>query len=235
MTRRQPRGYAGRAFAAGKRSATTGELPPGYVALVERLAALVVQWCEAQPTLPDLRWLDPGTTMFIGGLQGEPVKYLADSPDAFRLIEWLDEQTDRKGTLFQVTIALRELGHLPGGTPPDVVGKSSSGMRHFETFAHAKGTDTRHESKPCPHCGKGLDASSGEKDQVPRVGDLSVCCYCGGIMRFGEGLSLAALSEEDLDALADGEHAEEVATVREMRDLFRASKMRSIKHRGVQA
>lgn len=212
-------------MAAGKRSAKTGKLPAGYVALVERLAALIVQWCEEQPTLPDLRWIDPGDTVFIGALQGPAVKYLADSPDACRLVAWLDKQTNHEGTLLQLTVALRGLGHLPGGTPPAVVQRSQA-MRNMEDFASATGTTTRHhEQRPCPHCGKNLDAASGGKGHAPSVGDLSVCVYCCGAMRFGEALSLLPLTDADLDALLAEGH-EEIVTLREMQALYRASRMK---------
>ena len=76
----------------------TGEVPPGYVALVERMCGLIGEWYQAQPARPDLRWLDWGDTLFAGVLQGDALKYLADSPDAFRLLEWLGEQTGQKFT-----------------------------------------------------------------------------------------------------------------------------------------
>jgi hypothetical protein len=220
------RGRELRALAAGRRSARTGNMPTGYVALVERLAALIVQWCEEQSTLPDLRWLDPGDTVFIGALQGEPVRYLADSPDAFRLVAWLDEQTNHEGTLLQLTVALRGLGHLPGGTAPDVVRRSQA-MRHIEEFATGTGTSTRHDRpRPCPHCRKNLDGASGPKGSSPGPGDFSICVYCCGVMRFDDDLQLVPVSESDLDALAADGCASEVATLRQMRDMYRASRMK---------
>lgn len=90
------------------------EFPPGYVQLVERLAMLVTYWVEHEPTLPDLRWHDRGTVIYAGDLTGPGLKFLANSPDAYRLCHWVDERTDRKATLFQMDCALRSLGHLPG-------------------------------------------------------------------------------------------------------------------------
>jgi hypothetical protein len=106
-------------------------------------------------------------------------------------------------------------------------------MRRLEAFAFQTGTDTRHETKqPCPHCGKELDASTGEKGHAPGIGDLSICAYCCGFLRYGQALALLPLSDADLDALGP-EYAEAVSGLREMRDVIRASKMKL--QRGVQA
>jgi hypothetical protein len=200
------RGKELRALAAGRRSARTREMPPGYVALIQRLMTLIVQWCEEQATLPDLRWLDSGNTAFIGPLQGTAVKYIADSPDAFRLVAWLDEQTHHEGTLFQLDVALRQLGHLPS--------RADS----------AEIVSTRHDGqRPCPHCGANLDGTTGTTSPSP--GDFSICSYCCGFMRFGDDLVLVPISEADLEALIADGCGEEVATLRKLRDRFRAARM----------
>jgi hypothetical protein len=43
-------------------------MPPGYVAIAERLLELIERWCALEPGLPDLRWLDPGDTVFVGSI-----------------------------------------------------------------------------------------------------------------------------------------------------------------------
>jgi hypothetical protein len=208
-------------------------LPPAYVELVKTLIQLIQRWCGEQPGLPDLRWLDPGDTMFVGSLGSPAVKFLADSPDAFRLLAWLDEQTGREATVFQATVALRMLGHLPGGPGVGAI-KESAGMRNLEAFAHETGTDTRHAAIACPHCGKGLDGASGLEGHVPRPGDLGLCVYCLGVHEFGEG-TFRALSEADLDALAV-DNPDSIAAVREMQALMRASKLKKLTgKRGVEA
>ena len=190
---------------------------------------------DREPRLPDLKWLDPGDTVFIGSLESKALDLLVDSPDARRLCEWLDVQTDRKATILQMTMALRMLGHLPGGPEPEQVGAGSAGLQHFEAFAFQTGTDTRHaEKRLCPHCGQGLDADSGLSGHIPSAGDLSVCVYCCGFMTFGESLELLPLGEADLEALEQAGHGDVVATLREMRDLFRASRLGKLKS-GVQA
>jgi hypothetical protein len=207
--------------------------PPGYVELIQRLAELIEQWCGDFHGLPDLQWHEPDGTAFIGPLHGDALKYLAKSPDAMALLMWLDEQTDRKATLIQATIALQSLGHLRGGRPEPETTTRSAGMQHIEAMAYQTGTETRLPPAVCPHCGKGLDAVSGVGGETPSVGDLSVCCYCFGVIQFGEGLVLGALSEDAIDAMG-AEYPESIATVREMRDIIRASKMKRPK-RGVQA
>lgn len=206
------------------------DLPPGYIDLVKRLIVLIEQWCGEQPGLPDLQWHDPGDTAFIGALRGDALKWLAKTPDAIRLLEWLDVQTDHKATLIQATVALRHLGHLPGMPPEDVVRKSA-GMQAVEDFAFKRGTDTRLPASPCPHCGKGLDGHSGEKGHAPKVGDVSICVYCFGFNQYGEGLVLERLTEAELDTLP----AENRAQLLEMRDLLRVAKTGGLKSRGVKA
>jgi hypothetical protein len=213
-------------------------IPPGYVALVRRLAQLTVKWCEREPTLPDLRWLDPGDTLFVGALRGKPLDFLVDSPDARRLCEWLDMKTNGEATVFQMTMALRMLGHLPGGPgllegeeepEPD---KSSEGWQLAEAFGRNTGTTTRLAAESrCPHCGTIMDAATGKQGHTPRVGDLGVCAECAGFIQYGEGFKPVGLVDADLDALG----ASTARTLREMRDLLRASKMRTKRGRGVQA
>ncbi len=168
------------------------DLPPGYAALVERLMALIEQWCGAEPGLPDLRWLDPGDTMFIGSLGAREVqRYLADSPDAFRLLAWLDQQTGREATVFQATVALRMLGHLPDD---ETLARVQSAARSRPAAV------TRHAESPCPDCGAILTASTGASGRQPGAGDVGVCVYCGSFLEYGES-GPRALSREAFDAL----------------------------------
>jgi hypothetical protein len=110
MNRRQRR-----AFEAGVKAGETGRFPPAYIRLVERLIELIPQWIAAEPTLPDLRWHDigEGGTLITGPLSGECLKYLADSSDAVRLCQWLDEKTDHQATLLQTSTALGFVGQIP--------------------------------------------------------------------------------------------------------------------------
>lgn len=62
----------------------------------------------------------------------------------------------------------------------------------------------------CPQCSRVLDAashSSGERI-APKAGDLSVCLYCLTVLQFAEDLSVLALSQSQLDALAGAERKE---------------------------
>ncbi len=206
------------------------EPPAGYVELIKTLMRLIVQWCGEQPGLPDLRWLDPGTTRFIGPLQGEAVRYLADSPDAFRLVEWLDVQTDRKGSLVQLTIALRMLGHLPGGPEPESVLESKA-FTELESFAYAKGETTQIVASPCGHCGCLLENASSAAGDSPDPGCFSVCVRCGGINQFDENLRLARVDEAALEALPP----EARSHLLEMGDLLRAARMGAKPSKDVQA
>lgn len=50
-------------------------------------------------------------------------------------------------------------------------------------------------------------ASSGERIE-PKAGDLSVCLYCLTVLQFADDLSVSALSQRQLDALAGDERKE---------------------------
>jgi hypothetical protein len=194
-----------RAFEAGKRSAKTGELPPGYVELIKRMAQLILEWIEREPGLPDLRWHDmtEDKTMLIGPLKGDPLKYVAGSPDAVRLLEWLDVRTDGEATLYQATMALKLAGQLPGGperTEPEMV-RESAAWRAIEAYARETGTTTRHATTTCPHCGRTIDAATGVGDAVPKPGNWAVCAACGGINRYDAKLRPVAPGAEEFAAL----------------------------------
>lgn len=55
----------------------------------------------------------------------------------------------------------------------------------------------------CPFCKKKLDAATDfDADCLtPKPGDLSVCIYCGNILKFCEDLSLQVAFKEDLQGL----------------------------------
>jgi hypothetical protein len=164
-------------------------MPPGYVATAERLPDLIERWCALEPGLPDLRWLDPGDTVFVGSIASpEACRYLADSPDAFRLLAWLSEQTKGEATLLMVTVALQMLGHLPARAH-----LASSVELHSQ----------RMPEQPCPECGAPLDAVSsarGGKDP-PNAGDVSICIQCGTLLEFNNDISSRKLSPEAFAAL----------------------------------
>ena len=86
--------------------------PAKYVQLVRRLEALIPQWCSMHAGA-ELRWTAWEGAVFAGNLAAPFLSYLADSPDAKRLLEWLDERSDREATLLQARVALELCGMLP--------------------------------------------------------------------------------------------------------------------------
>jgi hypothetical protein len=66
---------------------------------------------------------------------------------------------------------------------------------------------TRTSQSACLHCGKKLDAISSLGDgEVPIPGDVTVCLYCGAIMKIGKDLCPAPFTDEEVnDMLADRE------------------------------
>lgn len=103
------------AFKEGQRRSESGEgLPPAYYEDIERAAREMIAWLQLRTEPPELRWLewDKDRTFIAAGLDAGAA-YLADSPDAFALLAWLDERTHRKLSLNQAGWALRLIGQLP--------------------------------------------------------------------------------------------------------------------------
>ena len=73
---------------------------------------LIPKWVEmeSQTRFPDLQWYDWGTVCFAGSLEEAAIGFLAASPDARRLLLWLDEQTGHQATLLMAKVALEMLG-----------------------------------------------------------------------------------------------------------------------------
>jgi hypothetical protein len=195
------------AFKAGEKAAKDGlGLPPGYHEDIEQAAALIVEW-HAQQVDPDLRWLamDRDRT-FIAAALDTGASYLADSPDAFRLLAWLDEKTGRKLSINQAMWALRRCRAMPmpdGSFLGTETIQESAGMKMLKTFADGTGTDTRVKPSPCGHCGEMLDGASAGPGAVPGPGDLTMCIKCGGFNRFDDEMLLAKVTDEDIDELDD--------------------------------
>ncbi len=220
MNRAQRRAQAAQLRAA-KALVQKHEFPPGYIQLVERLAKLIREWCRAQPTTPELRFHDRGKILYAGSL-GNPdaVKFLANSPDAFRLCAWLDEQTGRQATVFQVDCVLREMGAFD---PPGEVKATGAGMATLTAFAKRTSTDTVHAPSPCGWCGTVLNTSAGREGHVPEPGHFCVCVRCAGLHRYGPGLVLERFNDEDLETLDPDSRSELEST----RDLLRAARLQS--------
>ena len=55
----------------------------------------------------------------------------------------------------------------------------------------------------CPTCNRTLDGATcvDNEDILPKIGDLSVCMYCGTILEYEDGLFLHAISDESLESL----------------------------------
>lgn len=198
-------------------------LPPGYVKLVERMVELIPEWCGEQgPGLPDLQWHDWGDTMFAAGL--DSAKYLAASPDALRLLAWLDEKTERKGTLIQARQALKMLGHIQdSNAPAPEAVLTSKALDRLTHFAKATGTTTAVPPSPCGHCSALLEYACGEPGNEPVPGCFSICVKCGGINQFGEQLQHLKVTEQDLES--QGIPEEFRAELREQQTLMRQARL----------
>lgn len=67
-----------------------------------------------------------------------------------------------------------------------------------------------HQSNKCPSCEKKLNAATAVffPKVKPRDGDLSVCFYCGQLLRFDSVGILHKLEPEELKLLFDSERKE---------------------------
>lgn len=172
---------------------------PGYEQQIEQLVALIPQWIALQDDPPALQWHRPGDTAFIGPLHGKALDYLAASPDARRLLEWLDDKTGGVCTLLQASAAL------------GLLGKQSP--------------DHRLPPSPCGHCGKVNDAATavGGDDNRPEPGDVALCAYCYRVNRYTPEMGLEAVADADLDAWIGTGNARRV---REMQATARSAVLR---------
>lgn len=217
------------AYQRGLEAAKTGQFPPEYYELVERMAKLAFDWYRAEPTAPNLKWLEQKNDgVFVSGTLDVGARYLADSPDAFRLLAWLDEQTGGKATLNQAVWALRRCRALP---MPDGSYYGVETVRESAAHKHLSAMVARlalHDeadrvaATPCGHCGKLLDGASSAGGHRPRPGDLTICIYCAGFNRLGDALELIAMSEAEVEALAV-EHPDTVDALREGQSAIRTA------------
>lgn len=204
--------------------------PPGYTALVHRMVELTEKWLATEPGLPDLKWHEPDGVAFIAPLQGKALDYLAASPDARRLCEWLDLQTGCEATLRQMTIVCQWRGWLSDTTGTlerhrkAATSHTSRGVEILEAFARQTGTTTDTPESPCPHCGVVMQAASGITGHVPSPGDFAVCVRCGGINCFDEALGL--LPFDALDSLDEARRDH----LLEMQALIRTGRMADAMH-----
>jgi hypothetical protein len=102
------------AYKAGQAAAESGKgFPPEYLAAIGVAARLIRRWVAEHPGA-ELRWLPwDGNRTFIAANLPEGARYLADSPDALALLEWLDAATGRTLSLNMAGWAIRRLGMMP--------------------------------------------------------------------------------------------------------------------------
>ncbi len=60
------------------------------------------------------------------------------------------------------------------------------------------------DRNPCPSCMRNLSGATGVGDsegKKPRMGDISLCVYCGAVLTFVRNMSLALAGDDDLEGL----------------------------------
>lgn len=185
-----------------------GQLSPEYVKEIEKAAQLIVQWMNEHPRAK-LQWVKQQENgVFVSAALCDVRSWIADSPDAYELLDWLDEKTDRSLSFNMMVWALRlcRAIPMPDGSYYGVEVKiKSAGLKALENFAHDRGTTTRLPPSPCGHCGVVLENASAAKDVVPAAGDISVCVKCYGFNRFDAELRNVKVTDEEFEAL-DADH-----------------------------
>ena len=53
----------------------------------------------------------------------------------------------------------------------------------------------------CPVCRGKLDRALQNAPRAPAVGDFSICCHCGAVLRFREGFTLTLATHPELNDL----------------------------------
>jgi len=219
--RRRPEGIPvdGRLLAAmpgslgdeGRQRHGGAKLPQRYFDDISEAAQRISDWVQQQPTRPELRWVEQKNDgVLLTGNLDVAAHYLADSPDAFRLLEWLDEATGRKLSLYQATWALRMCRAIPmpDGSYYGVEEKTpSAGLRMLHGLVNhgEKGAELVHH---CPHCGKLNDHATGEDADVkPQPGSYTICFSCTGVGRFDEQMQLVKVTDDDIAALPESAQA----------------------------
>lgn len=76
---------------------------------------------------------------------------------------------------------------------------------------------------PCPICQHEIDAASCVSEPgifaEPKPGDFTTCIECGGWLKFGQGLNLKRLTEQDILSMSNEEHATLTAVTKAVREL----------------
>jgi hypothetical protein len=63
-------------------------------------------------------------------------------------------------------------------------------------------THKTNDNSICLQCLKVLDAATGvDHDDVPKVGDITICAYCATVGKFDENMSLREISVEELEEI----------------------------------
>ncbi len=72
-------------------------------------------------------------------------------------------------------------------------------VRTAKSMATGKGkSPDRVVPSPCGHCGKELDGASSSDGVTAKPGDITVCIYCAGVNMFGDGMSLRAMTDDEV-------------------------------------
>jgi hypothetical protein len=54
----------------------------------------------------------------------------------------------------------------------------------------------------CPNCKESVNAATDlNGGGTPKVNDFTICCFCAAINKFGPGMKLVSVSDEELDKL----------------------------------
>ena len=202
---------------------------PVFEATTKRMMDLVVEWRRARPEAV-LVWHPEGDHIILGALADPDIQAtLADSPDAFELLRFLDEKTEHRGDVYGARIAVSYVDDEINRRLAERTTVESPGWDLFAGYATQTLTKTRMADSACPHCGTVMGAASSRDGRRPTPASdgawcMMVCVCCGGISLM--------VSETEMRKLTDEEWAAVPAEVRtKLEDagaLFRAAATRAM-------
>lgn len=80
----------------------------------------------------------------------------------------------------------------------------------------------------CPSCGYKLEIHTGlqSKDDIPSLGDFTICLSCGDILRFDSETKISVATQKDLNELQPEDHKKALLTsfaIKEIQSLSKKS------------
>lgn len=196
------------------------EMPPEYFEQIRKAAIAMNRWVNSQPTPPDLRWIEQKNDgVLVAADLSLAFGYIADSPDALRLLQHVDDELGHQLTLNQALWALRlnRAIRMPDGSwyGTEKVRESRGSAIVDRIATDLRGKTHRAPPSTCASCGACMDAFTVAGERMPEEGDISFCLYCAAVNMFRADLTLEPITDETGPARC-GEQWPDIVEAREL-------------------